>query len=90
MADAHDRRNSLRRLSRPSALRLARLLQHWLQKLPRIAPQRFGDVFRWAPGYDFAAAAFGAEVDHPVGGLDDFEIVLDHDDRVALRDQLMQ
>jgi hypothetical protein len=37
-----------------------------------------------------AVAAFGAEVDDPVGGLDDFEIVLDHDDRVALVDQLVQ
>jgi hypothetical protein len=48
---------------------------------------RLGDVFRWAPGDDFAAAiaAFGAEVDHPVGGLDHFEIVLDDDDGVALR-----
>ncbi len=32
-----------------------------------------------------AVAAFGAEVDDPVGGLDDFEIVLDDDDAVALR-----
>jgi hypothetical protein len=41
---------------------------------------------------DFAAAvaAFGAEVDDPVGGLDDFEIVLDHHHRVALVDQLVQ
>ena len=43
-------------------------------------------------GDDFAAAvaAFGAEVDDPVGGLDDFEIVLDDDHRVALVDQLVQ
>jgi hypothetical protein len=37
-----------------------------------------------------AVAAFGAEVDDPVGGLDDVEIVLDHHDRVALVDQFMQ
>jgi hypothetical protein len=43
-------------------------------------------------GHDLAAAvaAFGAEVDDPVGGLDDVEIVLDHHDRVALVDQLVQ
>jgi pSer/pThr/pTyr-binding forkhead associated (FHA) protein len=43
-------------------------------------------------GDDLAAAvaAFGAEVDDPVGGLDDFEIVLDHHHRVAVVDQLVQ
>ena len=37
-----------------------------------------------------AVAAFGAKVDHPVGGLDDVQIVLDHDHGVALLDQLVQ
>jgi diacylglycerol O-acyltransferase / wax synthase len=37
-----------------------------------------------------AVAALGAEVDDPVGGLDDVEVVLDHDDRVALVDQAVQ
>ena len=32
-------------------------------------------------------AALGAEVDHVVGRLDDVEVVLDHDDRVALVDE---
>ncbi len=43
-------------------------------------------------GDDLAAfvAAFGAEVDDPVRGLDDFETVLDHQHRVALVDQLVQ
>ena len=38
-----------------------------------------GDLLGRAGGDDFAAlvAAFGAEVDQPVGGLDDVEIVLD-------------
>ena len=31
-----------------------------------------------------AVAAFGAEIENPVGGLDDFQVVLDHHDRVAL------
>ena len=34
-----------------------------------------------------AAAALGAEVDDPVGGLDDVEVVLDHQHGVALVDE---
>ena len=34
-----------------------------------------------------ARAALGAHVDDPVGGLDDVEVVLDHEHRVALVDQ---
>ena len=37
-----------------------------------------------------AMAAFGAQVDHPVGGLDHVEVVLDHHDRVAVVAQLVQ
>ncbi|MBN8999180.1 MAG: hypothetical protein J0H54_07235, partial [Rhizobiales bacterium] len=37
-----------------------------------------------------AVAAFRAEIDDPVGRLDDLEIVLDHDHAVALVDQRMQ
>jgi hypothetical protein len=37
-----------------------------------------------------AVAAFGTDVDDPVGGLDHFEIVLDHHHGVALLDQLVQ
>src|SRR6266404_6616912 len=45
-----------------------------------------------ALGHDAAAAgaAIGAEIEHPVGGLDDFEIVLDHHHRVAALDQAVQ
>ena len=35
-------------------------------------------------------ATLGAEIDDPVGGLDDFEIVLDDEHRVAGLDQRMQ
>src|ERR1700730_8168267 len=82
-----------RRLARPALPRLPRHpRQHLRQELPRIAPRRLHDVFRRAPGDDFAAAvaAFWAEVDHPVGGFYHFEIVLDHDDGVSLRHQLVQ
>src|SRR5512135_1848248 len=37
-----------------------------------------------------AVAAFGPEVDHPVGGLDDVEVVLDHDHGVAVVAQAVQ
>ncbi len=45
-----------------------------------------------AGGHDAAAflAAFGAEVDQPVGGADHVEVVLDHQQRVAGREQLAQ
>src|SRR5689334_16065772 len=85
----------LRRLARrsaPALLRLGRFLQHGFEELAGVAARRLDDVLRRPPGDDLAAAvaAFGAEADHPVRGLDDFEIVLDHDDRVALRNQLVQ
>src|SRR4051795_6069780 len=85
---------SLRRLAcaAPALPSLPRLAQHRREKLPGIASRRLDDILGRAPGDDFAAAvaAFGAEVDHPVGGFDHFEIVLDHHHGVALRYQLVQ
>ena len=51
-----------------------------------------GDLLGRALGDQPAAllAALGAEVDDAVGGLDHVEVVLDHDDRVALVDQPVQ
>ena len=51
-----------------------------------------GDFLRRAARHDPAAAgaAFGAEVDDPVGRLDDVEIVLDHQHRVAGVDEVVQ
>ena len=71
---------------------LPRLGQHRLEVLSRIAPRLPCDGFRSPRRDDFAAAvaAFGAQVDDPVGGLDDFDIVLDDDHRVALLDELVQ
>src|ERR1700722_14457570 len=45
-----------------------------------------GDLFGGAGGDYFAApfAALGAEVDEPVGGFNDVEVVFDDDDGVAL------
>ena len=44
-----------------------------------------GNLFGWAFGDDAAArvAAFGAEVDDPIGGLDDVEVVFDDEYGVA-------
>src|ERR1700693_2702426 len=82
----------LRRLARSALPRLPGLRQHRRQELARITPRCLDDVLRRAPGDDFAAAvaAFGAEVDYPVGGFYHLEIVLDYDHRVALRHQLVQ
>ena len=51
-----------------------------------------GHVCRGAGDHDLAAAesAFRAQVDDPVGGLDDIEIVLDDDDGVAMIAQALQ
>ncbi len=60
--------------------------------MPRIAGRHFDDVFGPAFGNDLAAAiaALGAEIDDPIRRLDHFEIMLDHDDRIAVFDKLMQ
>ncbi len=51
-----------------------------------------GDFLGGAGGDDLAAggAAFGAQVDDPVGGLDDVEVVLDDDQRAAAVDELAE
>ena len=48
-----------------------------------------GDLLRCARCDDLAArsAAFGTEIDDPVRRLDHVEVVLDHDDRIALVDE---
>ena len=56
---------------------------------------RFGDLrdLLGRPNADdFTAVVtrFRPKVDNPVGTLDDFEIVLDHDDRVAAIDQALK
>ena len=48
-----------------------------------------GELLRRASRYDLAAAGatFGTQVDQVIAGLDDVEIVFDHNHRVALVDQ---
>ena len=51
-----------------------------------------GDLFGGADGYDLAAgaAALGAHVDDPVGGLDDVEVVLDDEEGAAAIDEFAE
>jgi hypothetical protein len=66
--------------------------QHRLQKPARITARFLDDLLRRAGGDDLTAAVatFRAEVDDLVGGLDDFEIVLDDDHGVALVGEFVQ
>ena len=52
----------------------------------RVAGRGGGDLLGRARGHHRAAAvaALGTEVDHPVGVLDDVDVVLDHHERVPL------
>src|SRR6476646_46965 len=77
---------SFRRLCRRSSA-----LEHRREKLPGIAAFVARHILGLASDHDLAAgiAALRAEIDDPVGGLDDFEIVLDHHYRIALSDKLM-
>src|SRR5450759_3547808 len=65
---------------------------HLLEKRPRIRRLHFHDLLGRAGGDDQASggAALRAEVDNPVGRLDDVEVVLDHQHRVAAVHQLVQ
>src|SRR5256885_9147061 len=55
------------------------------QRRTGMAPFARRNVFRRALSNDLSTlvAGFRAEVDDPVGGFDDLEVVLDDDDRVA-------
>jgi hypothetical protein len=66
--------------------------QHVLQVAAGPAGLDLGHVLGRAHGDDLAAAvaAFGTEVQQPVGGLHDVEVMLDDDHGVALVDQLVQ
>src|SRR5439155_19907946 len=61
-----------------------------MQKSAGITFHAAGHVFRRALRHDApaAAAAFRTEVDHPIGRLDDVEVVFDDEQGVARRPQL--
>ena len=71
----------------------SRLLRQCLfEKLPGIGAFVAGHFCRGAGDHDLATAdaAFRTEVDDPVSGLDDVEVVLDDDDGVAVVAQPVQ
>ena len=57
-------------------------IQHCRQILSGVRVRKLRDGLGSTGAHDVAAAfaALGAEVDHPVGSLDDFQIVLDDED----------
>ena len=61
-------------------------------RLPPSALRTFHNLLRRSARHDVPAvrARFRAQVDDPVGRLDHVEIVLDHDDRVALVDEAIE
>src|SRR5512146_2236457 len=75
----------LRHIDRRRAQAERALLEHLFQILSSVGMAHPSDFFRrslcdHAPA---VVAAFRTQVDDPVGGLDDVEIVLDNDDRIA-------
>src|SRR5690348_16485963 len=67
-------------------------LEHRAQEAPREALPRLAHLLGRALRDDAPAtvAAFGSQVDHPVRGLDHVQVVLDHDDGVAVVAQAVQ
>lgn len=51
-----------------------------------------GQIFRFSGKDDLTAvlAGFGAQLDNPVGGGDDFQVMLNHDEGVASVDELVK
>ena len=68
------------------------VLEFFLQELRCEAFAGFGYNFGCAAGDELSAAAsaFGTHVDDIVGHFDDIEVVLNHDDGVALLDQSVE
>ena len=93
--DAHQRRRRWSRARRRLGATSGALARRSGPRAPAaqvaagVRRRRRGDVLRRALGDDApaAGAALGAEVDDPVGRLDDLHVVLDHHHRVAALDQ---
>src|ERR1700727_3761604 len=68
------------------ALETARRCQRGAQIMTGIRSFVGRHLFGCADGNDASAviAALGPQLHHPIRGLDDIEIVLDHDDRIRL------
>ena len=93
-ARQRDASPSLSRACAPRLLRRAPRPEHLRQEHgPCGCPGASRDLLRACPSAMICAAAgaaLGAQVDDPVGRLDDVEVVLDDDDRVALVDEAVQ
>lgn len=83
---------NIRKLLRSLAFAGRPAFQKFLQEMTGVGALDLDDVFRCAGCHHFAAAraAFRADVDDPVGRLDDFEVVFDHHDGIALVHQRLQ
>src|SRR5437016_2818792 len=68
------------------------LLQQTLQKLSGVALKCVRYFFRRPLGDNLAtaSAAFGAEIDHPIRGFDDVEVVFDNQEGIAGSAQLKE
>ncbi len=68
------------------------LFKHAGEKGGRVRAGCGGQLFGGSGADDApaAVAALGAEVDDPVGGFDDIQVVLDYYHRVAMRAQTQQ
>src|SRR5690606_8925893 len=77
-----------RRLT-PAAYLLRSRRQYAAKSVSRVAFFTRSHVLRGTGGNDATAArpAFGSEIDHPVGGLDDVEVVLDDKNGVSRFDE---
>ena len=65
--------------------------QHLLEVAPRVASRMLRHLLRRACHQDLAGLmpAFGTQIEHPVAGADHIEVVLDHQDRIALIQQAL-
>src|SRR5437868_3394985 len=89
----HVRSRSARNLSGAAATSRRRLAgEVRAQVFPGVAGFDRGDLVGRAGRDDMAAGItpLGAEIDDPIGGLDDLQIMLDDEHRVPRRDQRMQ
>ena len=80
------------KLKRRCGIAAALELKNVRKPLAGVRMEIRGNLFRCAFGNDVAATftALGAEIDDPVGALDDVEVVLDDDERAATVNELAE
>ena len=72
------------------AMPRCRVSTAWLRNPSPVGVSEPGDLLGWALGDELAAvfARFRAEVENPIGGFDDIEVVFNDEQRVAGIDEL--